>query len=204
MKQLTAILAITILSSPLKLQADEQENLFESTRFYGRGRTFVAGFDTNEATRFNPATLSESDITFQLRPLELDLFVGKNTVDGITTLIETLSSSDKSEEGILSSTRDWFGNKANGRGQLSLLSMRFGAFELSLFGIASGFGDFRNPALPSIEFKMDTIAGASISYSFDITSTLSLGLTIRPLYRWYVGGEVGVIDAMDFPIFSLS
>ena len=172
--------------------AKEKQRLFESPRNYGRGGAYVAASDSDEASKFNPATISEADVTFQLRWAELDIFFAEKGVNQISKLASSTTSN------FLEETGDLFkGTNINGRGQLSLFSMRIGGFELSPFFLGRGFADLRNPSLPDVDYEADGIVGTNIVYSFALSKAMSIGVTMRPLYRWYLAGEAGVTDLLD-------
>lgn len=182
------------LSGPL--MAGEQDNLFESARSLGRGRTQVAAYDSDDATRFNPATLAEPKLTFQLRPAQLDLFVGENSLKTISDLMK-ISETDDSLD-FLRKFEDKFGKRQYGRGQFGLLGMRFGAFELSFFGVSSNWLELRRPTTPYMNWQVDLFAGSNISYAFKMGKNFSFGTTIRPLYRFNFQGDLTFTDILEF------
>ena len=77
------ILLYSIVIFPQFGFAKEQASLFSSGRSLGRGGSFVAARDSYEATRLNTATLAERDLSYQLRLLELDFFIGENSISTI-------------------------------------------------------------------------------------------------------------------------
>lgn len=188
-RYLTALILLSWTPSSI---AKEIHNLFESPRAYGRGRTYVASFDSNEASRLNPATITESDVTFQIRWFDFDLFFAQKGINKATKVANATTNS------FLEETGDLFrGTNINGRGQLSFLSMRFGGFELSPFFIAKGYADLRNPSLPDVDYQADGTLGLNMVYSFQLNKTSSFGVTLRPLSRSSIGGQAGVTDLLD-------
>lgn len=191
----TALIAGTLFASVLF--AEEQSNLFESPRSQGRGRTNVAAYDSDEASRFNPATLGESKITFQLRPLQFDLLVGENSVAFISDLLAVTSST--SDNAFVDFMRKLeFGKRLYGRGQMGLLAMRFGGFELSPFFVGEATFDIHDPALPGAVWKIDSVAGMGMSYGWELSKDLAVGVTVRPLHRWYSSNDIGMVDMLDY------
>ena len=173
-------------------EAKEIANLFESPRSFGRGKTYVAAYDTNEASRLNPASIAETDITFQLRFLDFDLFYAEKGIGKLSTLQSATTNS------FLSEAKGLFkGTNLNARGQFSLFSLRIGSFEFSPFFVAKGFADLRNPSLPDIEYSADATLGANLVYAFSIGKNLSIGVTLRPLSRSYIAGRAGVSELLD-------
>lgn len=170
------------------------DKLFESVRGYSRGGTGVAAFDSYEATRINPATLVERDVTFQFRPLEIDIFSG---FDGRSQVGALTGDTTSDNQSLIDTASDLAGTNVNGRAQFGLLAMRFGGFEVAPFLVAEGQADLRNPAIPEADFHVSTTAGANITYSFATAKTLSWGITVRPLHRWWVGQPMGVVDLLD-------
>src|SRR4051812_7512126 len=98
-------------------KAEEQQRWLESTRFFGRGNPFVAAPDSDEATRANPATLAEPKLAFQLRWLQVDTFVGQNTLDSVGDVMK-VSPEDSAVE-ILNTFREKFGKRQYGRLQVT-------------------------------------------------------------------------------------
>ena len=174
----------------------EQEWLLDSPRVWGRGRTFVAAPDSDEASRLNPATLAEPDVSFQLRLLQLDGMIGENTIDTISDLISAAGSSDAI--GLLSKFDKKFGERQSFKAQGSLFSMRFGGFEISPFGLNNSWLELSNPSIPNMEWKADSFVGLSMSYGLELFPGFSLGLTVRPMYRWHIAGNIAFVDIIDF------
>lgn len=174
----------------------EQDNLFESARANGRGRTYVAANDSDDATRFNPATLAEPKVTFQLRPAQLDLFVGENSLKTVSDLMKISDTNDSLD--FLRKFDDKFGKRQYGRGQLGLLGTRFGAFELSFFGISSNWLELRRPTTPYMDWQADLFGGANISYAIHAGKSFTFGMTVRPLYHWNFQGDLAFTDILEF------
>ena len=175
------------------------DSVFESVRNYGRGRTFVAAYDSDEAIKMNPATLAEGDVTFQLRWAELDLFYSPRGI-GEASALSGVSLEDGDD---IDDARQAFKvTRPSGRGQLSLFSMRFGFVEVSPFAVGDGFGDLRNPAIPDVSIEGDILAGLNIGMGLAMSKEFSVGITARPFYRWYIGGEYGLVDILEDTDFS--
>lgn len=194
MKYQHLLIFTSILWSPFSPAAEQQRPL-ESTRYYGRGNTYVAGYDSDEGTRANPATLSETPIKFQLRWLQLDLFVGENSMDSISDV--TSLDGESSAVGLLETFEDKFGKRQYGRFQLSPISMRIFSFEFSPFFSSANYVDMRLPTIPEFELYSDTMAGVNISYGFPVGKTLNFGLTMRPAHRTVYAGNMGFGDLID-------
>lgn len=185
------------LSWSLPSFGNEQEHLFESSRFWGRGGTYVAAFDSDEATRANPATLAEAEkLRFQMRYLQFDGFVGKNTLD----TVNDLNSMNSSNAGVdfLKSFREKFGKRQFARLQLAPLAVRVKSFEFSPFAVSNSFLDIRTPTVPEMRAQTDNYAGANFSYGRLFGKSLALGVTVRPLYRWYLAADLNMSDMSDY------
>lgn len=189
-------LLLPLLYSSCPAAAAEREAVFVSPRAAGRGDTNVAAFDSNEASRFNPATLAESKSTFQLRFLQFDAVLGQNSFDTMSDLVK-LSSVDDGL-GFLRSFDDKFGKRQYLRAQLSTLAMRIKSFEFQLFGSYASWLELRDPTTPQAEFESDTFAGAQFSLAMPLSPTLSLGATFRPTYRMYIRGQMSFTDIVEF------
>ena len=195
------LLLITLLILSYETLAAEQQRPQESSRFYGRGNTYVAAYDSDEASRANPATLSESQIKFQMRWLQLDLLVGENSLDSIGDM--TKMNGEDSAVQLLETFEDKFGKRQYARMQVSPLSMRIKWFEISPFFSTSNFVDMRLPTTPEVELYSDTMAGMNISFGFPLGKTLNFGLTLRPAHRTVYAGKMSFGDLIDV-IFTRS
>ena len=178
------------------LYAVEQYSLFHSTRALGRGGAYVAAFDSDEATRLNPATLADSPITYQFRGWEVDGFVSQNVINTIGDIISSVNSSDGF--GFIDKLEKKFGERHYGKTQWGIFSQRFGAFEIAFFANGETHLELHNPILPEFSGRFDSVVGANISYAFTLLQSIKLGITLRPLYRYYLDGDIGFIDIMDF------
>lgn len=177
-------------------QGEEQEFLFESVRTLGRGRTFVAAYDSDEASRLNPATLGESGVRYQLRPLEFNGIVGENTVTTINDLTALTSTNDGI--GFLRKFSDKFGKRQYLRLQGGILSQRFGRLEISPVVSTASWLELDRPPFPQMQWESDSFAGANISYGYPISPTLAVGATVRPMERFYIAGTLGFMDIFEF------
>jgi hypothetical protein len=178
--------------------AEEQTRVLESTRALGRGNTYVAAYDSDEATHLNPATLAEADkLTWQLRPAALDLFIGENAIDTIDDIM-TKSSSEGSAVEFLEIFEDRFGKRQYARGQLILPSLRIFSFELSPFVSSTNYAEARLPSMPDVYFKADQYVGANISLALAADKALSYGLTVRPMHRTLYEGGIGFDSLIEF------
>ncbi len=198
------LLPFVFLMFSNETMAAEQQRPLESSRFHGRGNTYVAAYDSDEASRANPATLSEAQIKFQLRWLQLDLLVGENSLDSIGDM--TKMSGEDSAIQLLETFEDKFGKRQYARMQVSPLSMRIMWFEVSPFFSTSNFVDMRLPTTPEVELYSDTMAGMNISFAFAVGKTLNFGLTMRPAHRTVYSGTMSfgdLIDVLDNDEFEL-
>ena len=194
----TSFLCLVLLSlNSMWAQGEDVEPLFESARQAGRGKTFVAAQDSDEASRFNPAALASGRVKFQLRFFGFDAFTGENTVN---TLSDISKMNDSSTGGIsfLRKFNDKFGKRQYFRGQISPLSLRVGGFEFSPFASNASWLEFNDPPIPSVQWKSDSFAGLGFSYGFAPITNWEVGLSVRPLSRWYIAGDLGFMDIMDF------
>lgn len=178
--------------------AKEQERTLESSRFNGRGNTYVAGYDSDEATRANPATLCEEKVKFQLRWLQLDLFIGENTLDTISEATDLANSAETSAVSLLQTFADKFGKRQYLRFQAVPLATRIFWFEMSPFTTTTIWADMRVPTTPDVQFYLNTMQGMNLSFGMPLTKDFDVGLTVRPMYRTLFTGDVQFADLLDF------
>ena len=190
------VLALAIISAELVHGIEQNKFLMESPRSLGRGGARVAAFDSDEAIRINPATLAEPDIGFQLRWFDFDLLVGKNSLDTISDIISLLSASSVGVSA-LDKFSDKFGKTQYGRGQLSMFGLRFGSLEISPFSSNTAFLRLDTSDFPEISWMNDLAAGLNIGFGHEISSTLKVGVTVRPVFRLYVAGSMPTSQFMD-------
>lgn len=190
------LLGLLLATFALPSLAVEQQRPLESTRFLGRGNTYVAAFDSDDATRGNPATLSETSINFQMRWLQLDLLVGKNSLDVVSD-INNFSAED-SATSALDTFKDKAGQRLYGRVQLAPLGTRIFWFEIMPFASTSNYVEERNPSLPEFEFYSDSMAGMAIAFGYAVGKNFNLGVTLRPAHRTVFAGHMAFADLLDF------
>ncbi len=174
----------------------EQSRVLESTRAYGRGGTYVAAYDSDEAVYLNPATLAEvsKELTWQLRLGQLDVFIGENT---ITTISDLMSMSSSSTLGVLESLTDKFGQRQYARGQYVPFALRILSFEMSPFVSSTNFAEARLPTTPDMEFMSDTLMGMNFSLGLEGPKGMAYGLTVRPMQRYKFSGGFSFGDLLD-------
>lgn len=192
----SSLLLPLLILSVTGAAAAEREALFVSPRAAGHGDTFVAAFDSNEATRLNPAAMAESKASFQLRFLQFDAVLGQNSFDTINDLLDLGDVSDGL--GFLRSFDDKFGKRQYVRGQLSGLALRIKHVEVQLFGTNASWLELREPTTPQAEFESDTFAGAQVSYAIPLGSQVMVGATLRNFYRLYIHGQMSFTDILEF------
>lgn len=194
MKALAAVLAA---ASGAAFAAPQTERVLESSRAQGRGNTYVAATESDEATRTNPATLAESNVKFQVRWLQLDLLPGENAVKFVQNLSEL--DGDSSAVGILQDVGDTaLGKQLYLRGQLSPLAIRILSFEIAPFLSTVNAFDARIPPTPTISIYSSTMFGLNLSLGLELAKTLTAGITVRPAQRVYFQGDVAFSDLMSF------
>lgn len=186
------------LSSPLL--ADEPLMSFQTARMLGRGGAYVGAPETDASARFNPATLATSNKTFQLRILELNGVVSKNFVDTVNEISDTgLSSSDSSGPFIdlMETIDDKFGKRHYAHLELMPLALRFGPVEIMPFATNTSYLEARRPSVPVLYLNTDTRAGLLIGAGYSLFSTLDLGVSVKPMQRIVVKGEMAFTDILD-------
>lgn len=189
--------ALALLSvSTGSAAAAEAPRLFQSTRNEGRGGTGIAAGESLESARFNPAALAESKARFQIRPLQIDGAVGVNTLDTVSELTKLGSVDDGL--GFLRSFDEKWGKRQYLRGQFSVLSMRFGAFELQPFLVGSSWLELRQPALIEAAFAADTFTGIQGSYAFNLGPKWQVGATLRSIKRLSIASEMSFSDVIEY------
>lgn len=193
--QAKTLLLVVVAQLAGLAHAKEQQRPLESSRYYARGNTYVAGFDSDEGTRGNPATLSETNIKFQLRFLQMDVMVGENSLDSISDLAKI--DTESTAISMLQTFEDKFGKRQYGRVQLSPLALRILWFELTPFVSSTNYVDMRLPTIPEVQFYSDTMAGANFSFGFPVGKTLNFGLTMRPAHRTVYQGDMSFGDLVD-------
>jgi hypothetical protein len=154
--------------------------------------------DTDDATKGNPATLGESDkLRFQMRFVDFGLSYGKNTQDTVSDLLAVVAD-NPSPIDVLQT----FGNKFGKQNYAALQIMPFGIrimqFEMSPFYRVQAQVDPRTPALPELDIQADSRVGMNLAYGFRIGKQLSLGVTVRPMYRNTYHGVMTVAELMDY------
>jgi len=176
--------------------AEEQQRILESPRYLGRGNTFVAALDSDDATKGNPATLAETKLTWQMRWLELGIMPGQNSVDTISDL----TSIDGSQTAVtlLQKFQDKFGKRQSLRTQFMPLALRILKFEFSPFLANNSYLDMRLPTTPEVKIHSDTLAGANVAMAFSVGKAISIGLNVRPMQRFYFSGVLAFADVVDF------
>jgi hypothetical protein len=177
--------------------ADEHEIVLQSARHYARGNTYVAAFDSDEATRANPATLAEADkIRFQIRWLQADAFVSQNAIDTASDLVD-ISSSDAAGFEFLDAFAEQFGKRQSARLQVAPLGIRILQAEVSPFAYTNNYLDIRTPTLPEFSIYSDTVAGANLSFGKNFGKNVMGGVTLRPFYRMYIDGGLAFADVTE-------
>lgn len=184
--------------SSREIFAKEQRRILESSRFYGRGNTFVAAYDSDEATRGNPATLSEEKVFFQLRWLQTDVFIGENTMDTLSDLTSLASASDSSITGVLDTFAEKFGKRQSVRGQFAPFAMRIFAFEFSPFISTRATADMRVPTTPEVTLEGESTTGVNIAYGMPMGKDLNVGINFRPMHRNIFQGNASFSSVLDF------
>lgn len=175
--------------------SEVQERVLESPRFLGRGNTYVAAMDSDDATKGNPASLGETKIKFQMRWLELDVMPGQNSVDTVSDLT-SMSGSDSAVT-LLQKFQDKFGKRQYVRLQFLPVAMRIMRFELSPFVSNASYVDMRSPTTPEISIRSETNAGANIAFGYPV-GKFALGINVRPMQRIYFAGSLAFSDVFDF------
>ena len=196
MKTLPSLIALVVGLTSTSLIAQDRSRDMESARFFARGNTYIAGYDSNDATRANPATLAEPKLTFQLRWTQMDLFLGENSINTIGDL--TSIDAGDSAVSLLNTFRDKFGKRQYGRFQASAFSIRILSFEFSPIISSENYIDARLPTTPQVDIYSNTIAGANFSLGLAFSKTLMMGVTVRPLHRTYYRGEMSFADVLEF------
>lgn len=176
--------------------AKEQTWPLMSPRALARGGAFVAAFDSDEAQRMNPATLGEADVSYQMRFLQADGFIGQNTLGTINDLMSAFSSS--SVANVLSKFSDKFGEQQYIRGQMGFLAQRFWNFELFPFFSNSSWVMFTQPQVPQTKWESDTILGLMMVYGDELMKDLYWGVNVWPYQRIYLAGEIDFVDLLEF------
>ncbi|MCX6128630.1 MAG: hypothetical protein NTX25_06140 [Proteobacteria bacterium] len=190
------LVSLLLASCFSRANAAEQEAIFVSPHNQGRGNTFVAAFDSNETTRFNPAALAETQSSFQLRYLQLDGVLGQNSFDTLSELSKLATVSDGL--GFLRSFDKKFGKRQYLRGQLSALAVRIKNFEFQTFASNGSWLELRQPTTPQAEFNSDSFAGVQLSYAQPLGAQMMVGASLRPLYRLSIHGHISFTDIIEF------
>ncbi len=186
-----------ILFAHISIASPVDEPIFESARTTARGRTFVAAPDSDEATKFNPATLAEAEkLHFQIRYFQLEGFIGENTITTISDVMKL--TADSSGLGFLKTFQDKFGKTQYMRLQLMPLAIRILSFEMSPFIVNYGRIAMRNKTTPELSWLTDTYAGSNFSLGLNFGKQFAVGITIRPMMRFYLGGTMSFADILDF------
>lgn len=197
-----SLLMIGFVASQVGTLAAEElpSPVMESGRFYGRGNTYVAAYDSEDATRGNPATLTEPQkLHLQFRTLPIDALLGKNSIDTFSELLK-LFQNGLSSDGfgdLMDLMSSKFGKRQYARLQGAPLGLRTKYFELSPFASLEFYADPRIPSLPEIKTKFDSAVGTNISIAIPLGQKLQLGLSVRPMMRYYYSQEFPLISVVD-------
>jgi hypothetical protein len=197
MKLTGLLILFCALFLPLNLRGEEQFSLFESVRARARGGTGVASFGSGESQRMNPAALAETDPFFELRLLKTDFFVAQHTKNTIVELVKTFQSENLGVD-FLHNMDNKFGKHQYTRGELELLSLRLGGFQVTPFAQTDTWLELHNPSLPNMAWEASARFGAAISYARAFGNLWLAGLTVRPFRHYYLAGDVTFTDIMDF------
>ena len=172
---------------------------FTSGRIIGRGNTSVAQYAGAQGGRFNPATLAETNSTFQLRPLEFNGIVGENVVSTISDIQSHDFSSNDSNK-VISFVRkfgDKFGERHYGRFELIPLATQIFRFEAMPFVINQSYIEINRPTIPEFDFDVDTLAGINLAYGYDFNGKFKVGGAVRPTYHHELEGALTFTDLID-------
>ncbi len=178
------------------LGAAEQAQLFLSPRALGRGNTGLAGFDSADSAHINPALLAESQASFSLRPFQMEGFVGQNSIDTVSDILN-LSNVGSDALGFLRSFDSKFGQRQYLRGQLSLFPMRIKNFELTPFGSTESWLEMRDPTSPQASFRSENMGGLQAALGFNLPKNIKGGISLRYLARASIGGTLTFTDIFE-------
>ena len=163
------------------IAAPQAERTLESTRSFGKGRTFVAAPDSDDAIRQNVATLAdEHKMAFQLRWFEGDLFVGENSLSTLNDLL-SLDFTGTTPVKILQSFSEKFGEQQYARIQAGT-AMRIYSFEISPFFRSTNWLDLRVPSLPEAWFYSSTMFGMNIGLGLPMGKRLQVWGDDAPVF----------------------
>jgi hypothetical protein len=176
---------------------EENTRFIESVRFRGRGNTFVAAFDSDEATRANPATLRQGPVQFQLRPLQFDGFIGSNAISMVSDLTNVAQSADTSATKVLQAFTDHFGKRQYIRAQGNFRSCRIKSFEFSPFFTSHAFVDMRIPSTPTLELEAEYANGLNMAWAMALSNSVEFGINLKYMNRATYHGEAAFADVLD-------
>jgi hypothetical protein len=175
-----------------------REKYMESARAYGRGGTYIAAYESDEATFLNPATLAEPNgKTVQFRWAQLDGFVGENTVDTISEIAD-IKPGQTSPVSLLQQFSDKFGKQQYLRFQAAPLGIRILSFDMAPFFSTSNWIDMRVPTTPETWIHSDTFAGANFSLAMGFGKQFYVGITARPFFRTLFDTDLAFAEIMEF------
>lgn len=199
MRGRSAKLCVMLVSGlgSVKALAEEQSRLLESVRFKARGDTYVAAYDSDEATRANPASLAQGKVNFQFRGAQVDGFIGENSLKTISDLTNLAQDTTSSATSVLQTFTSRFGKRQYLRLQGNLFSLRIKSFEISPFASSNAFVDMRIPTTPNLELKVDAAAGVNVATGFTLSQTMELGINLKYLSRTVIEGEAAFSQVLD-------
>ncbi len=178
------------------LWAAEQPRAFLSPRSLGRGDTGLASYDTVDSAHINPALLKDSTSSVSLRFMEMEGFVGKNSVNTVSELFSLANVSDGL--GYLRGFDSKFGKRQYLRGQLTPVALRIKNFEIAPFVSNGSWLELRDPTTPQASFLSDTIGGLQASLGLQLPGNVSAGFTVKGLGRAYFAGNLAFTDIFEF------
>ncbi|SMF76472.1 hypothetical protein [Pseudobacteriovorax antillogorgiicola] len=188
-----------LLLISIPASAQELDYAFETARIRGRGGTYAAQYYGNQSPRFNPATLAEDNAAFQLRPLEINLSVGRNVVSTINDVVgHDFGKSDT--DAVIEFIRKFenkFGDRHLGRFELELLAMRVLSVEVMPFVKNQTYIELRRPTTPQFDYIVDTQTGIYIAYGLSLGGVVKLGFGLKPMFRTVTTGQLIFTDVLD-------
>jgi hypothetical protein len=194
-KQLGAFCIYLAMSSNGALAEELQWN-FESIRARGRGNAYVASYWNEEALRHNPASVAEKTDYLKLDWFQADMIVGDNTINTISSLIDSVSSG-ATANGLLDSLSSQFGKRLSARAQLFPLGLRIMRVSVVPYMTSAHWFEMRTPPLPEVKLNSDTRLGAILSYSIGLGKNMYAGFNVRPYTRILAQGDISMIDIIS-------
>ena len=186
MVTLKRICFLLFCSAPL--YGTEVSSFYQSSRSLGRGGTYVAARDSDEASFLNPATIAEAPLSYQMRILQFDNMMSTSALQTIFNITQMLTMTSTGSD-FLKNFEDKFGKRQYFHSQLLPVGQRFSTIDVTPFTIMDAWLEISQPDLPRLSWSFDTVWGVNFADAYGVGNNLFVSYRLRPLYRIYLKNQ---------------